>query len=126
LEPKGHWIWVDDRTADVLIQACQEVLDHSVGVEEPDRQINQTWALWTSLVLVHGEPPDYIVQATTVLLSGLHGELTSEQFDYATGSRRANSPGDWVSKLPPWLAGKLVRTGPRESTNVASSASSTD
>ena len=111
-EPKGHWVWLDEETCDTLADACDEVLANAQTVPSPYREINQTWCLWMAMVLTCGEPSEATLKATDALLTGLRGALTSAEFERATASHRQSLPGDWLSALPPWLAGKLGSPGP--------------
>lgn len=123
MSEKGSWVWIDEHTADVLMQACQDVIAQAERLQKPLRQQNQVWALWMTLVLSIREVDPWVLRSATNLLEGLRGELTSAAFDYVTDSHRANLPGGWESLIPLWLAGRLVGSGRRSTINAPSQPS---
>lgn len=114
---KGHWVWIDDDTGELMMQACDEVLANAEELPQPAQAMNQLWALWTTIVLCHTEPRDYISQSAEVLIEGLRRQLTSKQFEHCTTSHRMTWPGEWACPPPPSHAGRLVRTDPPEGTS---------
>jgi len=117
MNPKGHWVWLDDETCDTLMAACALVMDDCREQPSPAREINQTWALWMTIVLCTHEPRPYISASTEELLNGLRGLLSPAAFDHATASHRLTWPSGWACQAPPSHAGKLVALGPRSDTS---------